>query len=411
MKRYKEAIITYSSCMVIVFLFLFVCVKMFYKESNTISNDITTSTINYEDNLTSIYVEYPRFKNDKINGIISDILYSYIRDFRKSDGNKVLDMSYKLYNVKNYVNITFYIENSLNNEKYKNILIDTDKKELAYITNLYDEENLKNEIFDLVYHKYSTDIYKLIKESTINNFTYIINDEKIDVYFNNIDFQDLNYVPFVTISYNEKTSYNDNKKEGTKYIAFTYDDGPSSYTSEILKVLESNNSSATFFMIGNNMKNNESVVKEVNSSSSEVGTHGYTHKDYTELSNDELISELNSASITFESITNSKLNLFRPPYGRVNEEILKLGYKVILWNIDPKDWLVRDSDVILKNVLINACDGCIVLLHDIYPETLEATKKLIPALNEYGYEIVSVSKLAMLKNYLNYNNESISFIK
>ena len=50
-------------------------------------------------------------------------------------------------------------------------------------------------------------------------------------------------------------------------------------------------------------------------------------------------------------------------------------------------------------------------MHDIYPETIEATKKLIPSLNEMGYDVVSISKLVELKNYDIENNNIISIIK
>ena len=79
--------------------------------------------------------------------------------------------------------------------------------------------------------------------------------------------------------------------------------------------------------------------------------------------------------------------------------LLNLMQKIVTWNIDTKDWLNRDSEVIYNNVINNACDGCIVLMHDIYEESIEATKKLIPKLHEMGYEIVSISDLARIKNY------------
>ena len=65
------------------------------------------------------------------------------------------------------------------------------RTKLEYISNVYDQDYLKNEILDLVYYKYSNEIYEAVKSSTINNFTYIINDEKIDIYFN---FKELNFL-------------------------------------------------------------------------------------------------------------------------------------------------------------------------------------------------------------------------
>ncbi len=410
MTDYKSMIFEYLFYIIILFIILYVSVNLFYKEPVKEEANNITSKIEYKDEQTSIYVEYPRFKEDKINEIITNILYSYIKDFKKIDENKVLDISYNLYYFKNYVNITFHIENTLNNIKNKNILIDLNTNNITYITNIYDEQTLKNEINELVYYKYSNEIYNLIKNSNINNFTYIIDDNKMDVYFNNISFKEIDYIPYITIEYNNTVSNNDNKVENKKYISFTFDDGPSEYTSELLKTLELNNSSATFFMIGSSMKNNEQTVLEIYNSNSEIGSHGYSHKDLTQINKSEINKEINSFNILFKEITSDKVKYLRPAYGKYNDNILSLNYNIVLWNIDTKDWLLRDSNKIYNNVITNACDGCIVLMHDIYPETIEATKKIIPALNEMGYEIVSISKMIKEKEFI-YNNEPISYIK
>ena len=81
-----------------------------------------------------------------------------------------------------------------------------------------------------------------------------------------------------------------------------------------------------------------------------------------------------------------------------------------MWNIDPKDWLLRDSKKIYNNVISNACDGCIVIFHDIYSETLEAIKMILPKLTEMNYNIVSVSKLIEVKEYDTSIKEPISHI-
>ena len=284
-----------------------------------------------------------------------------------------------------------------------NLLIDLSKNDLAYITSLYEEEKLKNEIDSLVQYKYTEDVYNSVINDTVNNFTYIIGKSDLDVYFNNIP-----GFPNVSISMNPIYHDNDNSKEEKKYIAFTYDDGPSEYTLDILKYLEDSNSSATFFMIGNKMKTNEDIVKLIHNSNSEVGSHGYTHKKLNDISLEELHSELNSTNIIFNEITRENIKLLRPPYGKYNIELLNSSYKIISWNVDTKDWLVKDSDTIVNTVIKNACDGCIVLMHDTYKTTLNATKDLVPILNNFGYEVVSVSKLMEINND---NASAISYIK
>lgn len=411
--NYKNQLYKYFIYISALLVSLFVIVNVFYKEPTKDIKQVKTSLIEYNDETTEINVEYPRFKDDKINKLTTDILYDYIKEFKKfTTIKKSLIMTYKLYYFDDYVNITFNIENTIDKAKNKNILINLKNEEISYITNLYDKDYLEQEINELVYYKYSTDIYERIKETNINNNTYILDENKIEVYFNNINFKDLDYIPYVTISLNEDVYVeDDNEIADKKYIAFTFDDGPSKYTKELLKTLELNNSTATFFMLGNKMKYNEDIVKEINESNSEVGSHTYSHKNLKNLSSKEILNEINSPAILFKEITGNEIKYIRPPYGNYNDTVISTNYPIVLWNIDPKDWLVKDSSKVYNSVLKHACDGCIVLMHDLYPTTIEAVKMLIPKLNSMGYEVVSISDLAKYKNYQIKNSEIIRKIK
>lgn len=411
--NYKNILYKYFLCISAVLVTLFLIVNVFYKEPIKETNDINTSLIEYKDEQTEINVEYPRFKSDKINKIITDIIYDYVKEFKNNTKpNKSLIISYKLYYIENYVNITFNIENTISKVKNKNILINLKEQKLSYITNLYDKEYLEDEINELVYYKYSEEIYNKIKESNINNNTYIIDKNKIEVYFNTIDFKNIDYIPYVVINLTEDTFENSETNDKfTKYIAFTFDDGPSKYTKELLKTLELNDSSATFFMLGNRMKYYKEVVKEVNNSNSEVASHTYSHKNLNKLSKKEILNEINSPVILFKEITGENIKYLRPPYGNYNDTVKSTKYPIILWNIDPKDWLQKDSNKVYNNVLGHACDGCIVLMHDIYPTTIEAVKMLIPKLNDMGYKVVNITKLLEKKNHILKNSEIIRKIK
>lgn len=414
--NYKNNFLKYIIYMSCVFLVLLVVVNLMNVNEIKNEEDAVSSSIVYNDDNNDINVIYPRFNNDDINNIITSYIYTYVKKFRLNSGsNKVLNIRYDLYYFNDYVNVVFNIDNSLSNIKYKNILLDFKNEKLAYISNLYEKDYLINEINSLINLKYSSDIYDKIKNSNVDNHTYIINDNKIDVYFNDIDFGTLSYIPMVSIisdNNSETVSKDDNlDNSDKKFIAFTFDDGPSKCTSELIDTLELNNSSATFFMLGNRMKYNTDIVKKVYNSNSEIGTHTYSHKRLTSLSNDEIYNEINSSEIIFNDITGDHLKYLRPPYGSYNDHIKGLGYNIILWNIDPKDWLTRDSKKIYNSVLNNACDGCIVLMHDIYPETIEAVKMLIPTLNEMNYEVVSISNLIYNKNHILSKDEVISHVK
>lgn len=392
--QYKKQVLEFILCIVALFVILFL-VKTFVTFGRT--NDyrvISTSNITFEDEKTNINFAYPRFKSDKINKIVTDYVYEYVLEFKEFDSlSKVLDASYELYYFEGYVNIVFIIDNSLKGHSYKNIIIDLENEDMVYMSNIYDKDSLANEINSLVFEKYSFDIYNQIKELNVDNHTYIISDEKIDIYFYGILVE--NETPFVSIKLvSDAFEYDEGYVEGQKYIVFTFDDGPSEYTLPILDVLEEYESTATFFMLGNRMKYDEATVKKVFNSNSEVASHTYSHKDLTSLEINEAIEEINTANIIFNQITNDGVKYIRPPYGNYNDMILEnINLPLVLWNVDSKDWLVRDSNKIYNNVINNACDGCIVLFHDSYEETYEAIKLLIPKLNELGYNVVSVSDL------------------
>lgn len=410
--NYKDKLFKYFIYISIVFVTLFVITTFINLNPNKIERDVTPSSITFNNENTQINVEYPRYKNDKVNKIITDNIYSYVKSFKESKENKVLNVTYDIYNFDNYSNIVFNIDNSLSKEKNKNILIDLSKKEIAHISNIYDKDYLNNEINNLVYHKYFSGVYNKIKESNVDNHTYIISKNKLDIYFNDIAFDDIDYIPNITISLSEDVSTKENIYDETKkYMAFTYDDGPSEYTLEVLNTLDANNATATFFMLGNKMKKNSETVKTINSSNSEVGSHTYSHKNLVSLNEKEILNEINTTSIIFNEITGDNIKYVRPPYGNYNNKVKNAGYPLVLWNIDPKDWLVRDSDKIYNNIIKNACDGCIVLMHDCYKETVEASKMVIPKLKEMGYEIVSISKLIEIKKYNIDQNKAITSIR
>ena len=394
--KYKERFIQFIIYSIVLILIMLALTKVFNIDvyTNNSSNNVVTSIINYKDDLTDIYVEYPRFNDDKINRIITDDLYKYIKDFKTNEVTKSLHISYKVHYVDKYVNIEYHIKNSLNNIKADNLLLNLDKKEIAYISNIYDEGYLKNEIATKVKEKYSIEISKQLLNDTINNYTYFIGDNNLEVFFNN------NVAgPSVLINFEERTHHNDNQIQKHKYIVFTYDDGPSEYTENILDTLNTYNSSATFFMLGEKMKFYDTVVKKVYESNSEVGSYGYS-RNSSEKTIEELENDNKLTNEIFNEITNDNIIYYKNPYDiSINNNMIELKT-----NIDSKDWLVRNTNIIYNNVIKNACDGCVVLFHDTYKETLEATKKIIPELNNLGYEVVSISKLNEIKNQIDQND-------
>ena len=65
----------------------------------------------------------------------------------------------------------------------------------------------------------------------------------------------------------------------------------------------------------------------------------------------------------------------------------------VFWDVDPKDWEVQNTDSVVNHVLKHIEDDDIILMHDEYKTTVEATKILIPELKKMGYVFVTVDEL------------------
>ena len=73
------------------------------------------------------------------------------------------------------------------------------------------------------------------------------------------------------------------------------------------------------------------------------------------------------------------------------------GQPSILWSIDTLDWKTRNSKSTINTVLQHVKDGDVILMHSIYSQSADAAEVLIPALQERGFQLVTVSELAKAK--------------
>lgn len=191
-----------------------------------------------------------------------------------------------------------------------------------------------------------------------------------------------------------------NRADGKKYIAITFDDGPSAqYTTKIVDKLKEHNASATFFIVGNRVDaKTGAAIKYATENGSEIAVHGYTHTvSYSKCSEEVYKEELSKTAEVIEKYTGKKPTMMRPIGGAITKErTASCPYSVILWNIDSEDWKnKKDGQVnnIVNNVMPHVADGKIILMHEIYKNSYEAFCIIIDKLYEQGYEVVSVSEL------------------
>lgn len=177
-------------------------------------------------------------------------------------------------------------------------------------------------------------------------------------------------------------------------VALTFDDGPASSTHRVLAALAEVNARATFFMTGQMATTNPGTAAEVAAAGHELGNHGYSHTDFTELSSSELRSELSRTAAAIESATGVQPVMARPPYGSVNTEVNQTaGLPMIMWSVDSRDWQHRSAADTHRRVLDEVEPGAIVLMHDLEDSTADAVPLIVRDLLAKGYHLVTVSEL------------------
>lgn len=177
---------------------------------------------------------------------------------------------------------------------------------------------------------------------------------------------------------------------GPKTVYLTFDDGPNNiYHPLILDILKNYNIRATFFLIGNNTLRNPDVAKRTDAEGHIIANHSLTHPFLPNLSPQQITYELSQTDIVLKPVYNQNISLFRPPYGGVNlyvRDISKqLGLKLMLWDVDPRDWTEPDTNELVRRVVDNVQDGSDVLLHSNHLSTVKALPKIIETLKSRGY--------------------------
>lgn len=181
----------------------------------------------------------------------------------------------------------------------------------------------------------------------------------------------------------------------TKRVALTFDDGPHpKVTQQILKTLKKYDAKATFFVVGDSVKKNPKVLKEVSAAGHEIGNHTFNHVKLTTLSVKQIQSQIQSTDAEVKAVIGHNTTVFRPPYGAYNNNVKgQLKVPNVLWTIDTLDWKHHNPTKTLQIVKANAKNGSIILMHDIHQTTADALDSVLSTLQKQGYEFVTVSEL------------------
>ncbi len=189
----------------------------------------------------------------------------------------------------------------------------------------------------------------------------------------------------------------------TKYIAFTFDDGPNNIMNDFVDKFNACGRKATFMLVGDKIEGNEDIVKYAHNSSHELASNSFNHINLTKLAVVEEIKQQLSAVETQirKFIPDYTVKSCRLPYLAQNEltnrACAELGYGNLGTEVDTNDWdyeNVTIEDIIDRVLNENSkiCDGTIVVLH-VIENTLIALDTILPELQKRGYKFVTVSEL------------------
>ncbi|MGQ9369837.1 polysaccharide deacetylase family protein [Azospirillum sp. ST 5-10] len=186
------------------------------------------------------------------------------------------------------------------------------------------------------------------------------------------------------------------KRAEWNLCALTFDDGPHRiHTPKILEILNREKVRATYFPIARVAAKHPEIIKAFLAAGHEVGSHSLTHAN---------LRPMPAAAQRFEIVEANRILrgmganpvLFRPPYGRYTQELLSIirneGMVPVLWNVDTRDWQVRDPDKIVEHVKTADGTASVLLMHSTYPTSASALPGVIEGLRAKGCEFVTLSE-------------------
>jgi peptidoglycan/xylan/chitin deacetylase (PgdA/CDA1 family) len=188
-----------------------------------------------------------------------------------------------------------------------------------------------------------------------------------------------------------------------RVVALTFDDGPSPYTPQIIRILVKMRVPATFFVVGQQLTDFSSALRDELRHGFSIGDHTENHAFMDRLSKSGQYKQIHDAAARIVRLGAPFPRLFRPPYGAYSSTTLSVlrGMKMLLtlWSVDTRDWTRPGTKAIISRALSTVRPGAIVLMHDgggDRRQTVSALPAIISALRRRHYEFATVPQLLRL---------------
>lgn len=420
--------------LLIVILLVTIFSYFILNKSTIDKNNIITESFNNKNYITCVH--YPKTNIKKFDKRIKKYIHSELNYFNENYGDSdylidrdEINIDYKYFVHSNrYISLSLFsyinsykLVNPIN--KVNSYFYDTKMDKYLILDDVLENiESIYNYVRDLLLSKYSDyiiidnldDIFNLDK---LRKLYFYIDNNYLYLYLNPLELQSDYYdVLTIKVPLNKcklKIKINKGKKHITsdytstvnkvidptkKVVALTFDDGPSIYTIDIINTLRELDACATFFVLGNKVEAYIDTLKLSLKYGNELGNHSYNHKWLSRLSITGFIDQIEKTQNIIKSNLDYLPLYLRPTYGSVNNRMRKnTDLKIILWNVDTKDWKIKNVDRIVEKATTNIKDGDIILMHDVYKRTSKALIKIIPILKEQGFQFVTISELEEIK--------------
>lgn len=200
---------------------------------------------------------------------------------------------------------------------------------------------------------------------------------------------------------------NPTSESSNKVVYLTFDDGPGGKTTtKILDTLKEENVPGTFFVIGDQIDNQEAILLRMKNEGHSIGLHSFSHdREILYKSSENFVEEMQKVQKRIYDVTGENYYILRFPFGCNNmtykltpgmvDAIHTNNFKIYDWNQDTLDGANPNSspNTILKRAISDK-DKVILLMHcaQINKNSAEALPAIIKHYKEEGYKFEKITE-------------------
>jgi peptidoglycan-N-acetylglucosamine deacetylase len=145
------------------------------------------------------------------------------------------------------------------------------------------------------------------------------------------------------------------RTNSSRKLAITFDDGPNpAITPKLLDLLERHGAKATFFLIGQFVRECPDLAKELVDRGHAVGNHTELHPNLFWMNPTKVRVELRLCHDAITGAIGTPPKWFRPPYGMRNPWLAPaasdLGYRTVMWTLIPGDWQEKPAEWLIPRM-------------------------------------------------------------